>query len=152
LVKQVEEECPVATIYGIKGIGEGIVFVGNLEGRRLCFKLKGEKHKVAKKEKLDIDPVKQANINNFAENFVTPERIRQAAFIIFEEYTNFFTLAEMEAERITKNHTGAIVKWVRCDIMKEESETLAELGLVEADIAGPVSKLAAKVFFDMIPR
>lgn len=51
-------------------------------------------------------------------------------------------------DNVSKKDTGAIVKWVRCDIMKEESETLAELGLVEADIANPVSKLAAKVFFD----
>ncbi len=144
LVKEIEKQCPVAAAYDVKGICEGIVFVGSVNGHRIVFKLKGDLHKVAKKEKIEIDPVKRANIDNFADNFVTPERIKQAVFAL--DISKSFGITN--GENISKKDTGAIVKWVKDDIMEEESETLAELGLVWGDVTASVSKLAAKTFFD----
>lgn len=136
LVDIVEKECPVAKYHGVSGIGEGIVFKADYLGNRLIFKAKGEKHSIAKKDKIELDPEIVKNIDNFTNNFVTQERIKQAIF-------------ELKILDPSKQNTGDIVKWVCNDILTEELETLKELQLSDDQVRSKISQNTANLYFNM---
>jgi hypothetical protein len=46
LTRAVEARCPVAAALGVSGVGEGVVWVGQLGGRQLRFKVKGDAYVV----------------------------------------------------------------------------------------------------------
>lgn len=51
--KEVEEQCPFAKHFGIEGIGEGIVWEGQYDGKQLMFKTKGKKHATVKIKRIN---------------------------------------------------------------------------------------------------
>jgi hypothetical protein len=139
----VEAECPVGAYFGVKGVGEGVVWqlaedfeqykAGDSE---LTFKVKGEKHSVSKVKTLaavDIDKVN--SVNEFVSNVVTDNRCEQGLGY----------LREMKLE-ISVKSTGDFVRWVYNDVVKEESDVIAASGIETKDIGGAVSK-AAKVWY-----
>jgi len=137
MVEEVEKECPVAASFGHKGIGEGIVFVINHNGKRHIFKMKGSKHagksKVKKAKK--VDDKKLQLINDIVEK-VTPEwRLNQM-------YTETFDIINGGQGDIKK--MGDYIRAVINDIAKEDSDIINDAGLIPKDINKRVSDVARR--------
>lgn len=148
LTASVEQECPVAKHFGISGTGEGIVWTGNFNSprygklRHLRFKVKGEKHSVSKVKTLAaVDVEKLTSINDFIAYVATENRMEQG----FDE---LFIKTGTEP---TMKHMGDFIKWVRDDIVKEESDTMKASGIEVKDIGKAVSKVASFWFQKRLP-
>jgi hypothetical protein len=118
-VKIVEEMDPwVKEVFGIEGVGEGLVYYPLGANRKdfsnLCFKAKGEKHKVvAKNAPAQIDPSVAASIDEFVAMVLTEARLEQGARAVACGELNF-----------AKKLLGPFLAWICQDVQKE---TVAEL-------------------------
>ena len=139
MVESVESECPVASKLGGVGIGEGIVFKISYKGKIYRFKMKGEKHagKSKVKSAKKVDDKKLQLIIDTVEK-VTPEwRLKQ----MYQE--TFDTLnGGIASIKGTGDYIGMVIR----DILKEEIETLSDVGLIPKDINSTVSK-KARIWF-----
>jgi len=139
ITEDVEAECPVALVFGVSGIGEGVVWTHYLEdGSTLRFKVKGEKHSISKVKTLaavDIEEIN--NIKEFVDSVLTESRLMQGI-----EY-----LKEMN-HKIDETSTGHYVKWVVSDVFKEEMDTINENGLDSKKVGKHLSNGARKWFFE----
>lgn len=131
----VEKECPVAKQLGVSGIGEGIVWTHMLTPfENIRFKVKGQEHSVSKVTKLaNVDVEKLASINAAVDMFVTENRMEQG---VQESIYN-------EGREPVKKNIRYFLKWMNDDIVKEESDTIKENGLMFKDIAKYVSRKAS---------
>lgn len=137
LTNEVEKECPVAKSFDISGIGEGIVWYGDLDGKRFRFKVKGDAHSNSNTKQLaSVDPEKLKNIQEVTKYLVTKPRLEQA-------------INETKAQ-LDKRYTGDVLRWVANDIIEEESDTLENNDLVWKDIASTITTKFRYMFFDMI--
>ncbi len=138
---EVENECPVAKQFGFEGIGEGIVFSHMTEtGKVYRFKSKGEKHSKASKV-TTLKPVDDEKVNNVISvvNKVTPDwRLEQMLDKTFDL---------MNGGTLDVKKMGEFIKNVTQDIIKEESDVLAEANLIPKDINGKVSERCRNYFF-----
>ena len=135
MVVEVENECPVAKVFNVTGIGEGIVFTVEFNNTTLRWKMKGEKHAGASKVKVakKVDDVKLQLVIDIIDK-VTPEwRLEQ----MYQE--TFDTLNGGVGDI---KGMGDFLRKVVNDIMKEEGELLAENNLIPKDINSGVSKVA----------
>lgn len=130
LTEKVEEQCPMASIYGISGVGEGIVWKHITDdGHLIAFKVKGEKHIVSKVKTLaSVDVDRLCSIQEFVDYAVTDNRLLQIK-------------SEMEGALSSKD-TGDFIKRVSADVHKEESDTLLASGLTMKDVGSALSKKA----------
>lgn len=128
-VAQVEECDPwVAENFDIKGTGEGLVFYPISDGHRgyesfknLCFKAKGEKHKVVARTKpAQADPTVAAGLADFASMVITPARFEQGVRAV----------ADGEL-RYDPKLIGAFLAWISKDVIKETQAELQAAGLEE---------------------
>ncbi len=138
---EVEDECPVGKVFGFEGIGEGIVFSHmTADGKVYRFKSKGEKHSKASKV-TTLKPVDDAKLNNIVEtvNKVTPDwRLEQALDKTFDL---------MNGGAIDVKKLGDFIRNVIQDILKEETDVIAEAGLEPKDINSKVSERCRLYFF-----
>jgi hypothetical protein len=134
LTEEVEAECPVGNDFGVKGIGEGIVWTHTLkDGSRYVFKVKGEKHSSSKVKKLaTVDIEKINSVKEFVTYAVTENRLNQGVEQVFT----------INNKQIDIKDTGIFLKWVVSDIFKEERDTLAANNLTSKDVSGEISKVA----------
>lgn len=138
LTNEVENECPVGKYFGVSGVGEGIVFSANYNGKRLTFKSKGEKHSVSKGKTLNsIDVELLENLNEFVNYAVTENRLKQG----------IDKLKEMQLP-ITEKSTGDFLRWVANDILKEETDTIVRNGLDVKKLNPLISKVARQWYFN----
>lgn len=136
LVGEVEKECPVGKYFGVSGVGEGIVFSGEYQGIHYVFKAKGQKHSVSKTK--TVVPVDIEKINSsikFAEYAVTRNRVLQAV---------------QETNSTDEKDTGKVIKWVMCDISKEELDTLLENNLSMKDVQSKCCNLIRDFYFSIL--
>lgn len=141
LTLEVENECPVSNYFGIKGIGEGIVFSCEYKGVVHRFKSKGELHAGKSKVKTlkPVDDVKISKLIDLADK-VTPEwRLDQMLTSTF----NLLNGGELDIKRL-----GDYIKNVSGDILKEEIDVIAEAGFEYKDIAKYVSEISKKYFLN----
>lgn len=140
LTLAVEEECPVAKAFGFSGIGEGIVWMVELNGVVYRFKVKGEKHAGSSKVKTlaNVNVEKLESIRDFIDYAVTQGRFNQA---IENTFPN--------DEPINVKKMGNIIRWVVNDIIKEESDTLVENNLEPKDVNSHVSSKVREMFFKL---
>jgi len=110
ITNSVEEECPVASSFGVKGIGEGVVWSYKTDkNETFMFKVKGDKHSVSKVKKMvSISPEILASINSFVDYSATENRFVQG-------------LGEVGLE---DKLVGKFIGWVNSDIHAEEQDTL----------------------------
>jgi hypothetical protein len=142
LVDQVETECPIGKRFGVKGVGEGIVWVGHSDnGTRYVFKTKGEKHSATKvKVLVPVDIEKVKGIQEFVDYALTENRLNQG---IEQVFTSTST-------EVSNKGTGNFLKWIVNDIIDEETETLVASGLEVKDVNKVLSKSARDWFFKYI--
>lgn len=130
LTEMVEEECPVGKFFGVKGIGEGIVWkpANNLGVTpESWFKVKGKKHTVCKVKTLaPVDVEKLNSINEFVEYAVTENRLEQG----------------LQEVGLDQKLIGKFIGWVNQDIHKEEQDTLEANGLTMKEVGRPLSNKA----------
>ena len=142
----VEAECPVGKHFGVSGVGEGIVWKAvsgpegfNLSG--LTFKVKGEKHSVSKVRVLaSFDVEKHNSIKALIESIVTEARLEQG---ITDGLLQLGLTTEVK-------NTGAFLKWVGGDVIKEESDTIIKNGFEKKDVMGEVNRVARQWFLTKI--
>jgi hypothetical protein len=135
LTVKVEQQCPVALAHGFEGIGEGIVWWAaptegfNVDG--LVFKVKGEKHSETKVKTLAaVDVEKIGNIRELVATIATRHRMGK----------------KLDGIAVDIRNTGAFLKVVTEDVMKEEADTIDASGLPKTDVMRGVA-MAAKQFF-----
>jgi hypothetical protein len=137
LTAQVEAECPVARqLVGpdFEGtlIGEGIVWSCNYKASTLRFKVKGEKHSASKvKVMAAVDVERVTSIREFVASVVTEARLTQGL--------------EHTPSRDAVN-TGAFIKWIMGDILKEEADTIEANGFTTKEVTSYIATAAREWF------
>lgn len=139
MVAEVEAEDPwVKATFGMKGVGEGLVFypVGADVPARfedyamLMWKAKGEKHRTAgTKVAAQIEPEVVKSIDEFVNLMVTEARLSQG-------------LKEACGGTADVKHMGAFLRWVAGDVEKESTAELSASGLTFAQVEKAVSARA----------
>lgn len=137
----VEEECPVAKAFGHKGVGEGIVWTGEVSGYRLQFKVKGEKHSSSKVTTLAAVDVEKLNgMIAFIDNVATESRFNQAIEKVFQ------------GVEPTIQKTGDIIKWFVADVMKEELDTMKANSIDPKEVSSQLSKRVKEMFIKFLNK
>lgn len=140
----VEECCPVAAALGVNGVGEGIVWTAfasdnpgiTISLDNLAFKVKGEKHSVSKVKTLaSVDVERISSIKEFVATVVTEARLVQGTQIL-----------KQQGIAIINKNTGAFLKWVTTDVIKEESDTMLANGFDPKEVMPVISKTARDWF------
>jgi len=134
-VYEVENKCPVAKAFGVSGIGEGIVFSVVYNDAVHRWKMKGEKHASGCKVKTvkKIDDVKLLSINNVIEKVTPLWRLEQ----MYQE-----TFDTLNGGTGNVEGTGDFIRSVVKDILKEESDVIADADLSPKDINSGIAKIA----------
>jgi hypothetical protein len=137
-VNEVENCDPfVKELFQIEGLGEGLVFYPTSHCNRksfsdLCFKAKGEKHKIISKAKpAQLEPEVAANIEQFALLVLTEARLEQAARAVANNDLIF-----------DKKLIGLFLSWVCKDIEKETKAELAVSKLTWKQVQNVLSQKA----------
>lgn len=120
IVQEIEKQCPVGEYFGEEGIGEGVVVTPRdrrlITDYGLSFKVKGDKHKSSNsRERVQLSVEEIESLERFADYVCTESRFVQAAGEI---------VPEGEAPRMQM--MGEFIGWVCRDVVKEESDVLAE--------------------------
>ena len=145
IVEKIEENSPVGQQFGIQNnIAEGVVWTFMYDGNLYRWKVKGEKHSKSKIKKLQkVDNKKIQKIIDIA-NQVTPAwRLEQ-----------FFT----EVNDILNNgipnikNLGEFIKEINKDIIKEESDVIAEAKLEPKDVFKYTGKICADWYKDYLDK
>lgn len=137
LTEQVESECPVGKEFGVSGIGEGIVWKAMHNDKYYSFKTKGEKHSNSKVKTIAAVDIEEVNsINEFVDFALTENRLKQG----------LDKLTEMGLP-VDQTSTGAYLKWIVGDVLKEEGDTMVKNGLNEKKVCSALSTKARVWFF-----
>lgn len=134
LTYEVEHKCPWGAFRGVESVGEGIVWVATDDPNKTdyWFKSKGVEHKKSgEKQQVRVDPVKVESIRKLVDEILPEWRLEQGVSQLRE---NNMT--------ITVENTGNYIKWIHQDIIKEESDTIANNSFCWKDVVGDVSKRA----------
>lgn len=142
LTEAVERECPVGKALGVSGIGEGIVWWaqphGSFNTQGLIFKVKGEKHSETRVKTLAaVDVEKIENLRELVAAVLTPHRLEKK-------------LDDLHAQGLETDvrNTGAFLKIVSLDVLKEESDTFTASGLEAKEIMPAISCVARQWFME----
>lgn len=138
----VENECPFAKLFGVKGIGEGVVWkpINDKNNTNLWFKTKGEKHRKTEKERLPDDDIDV--YNNFIEEHLLPEwRLEQGV-----------SEMRMEGKAVVIENIGTYLKWINMDINKEESDLIEESKLDRKTLFRLVTKKAKEFYIKTLEQ
>lgn len=139
ITNEIEALCPVAKAFGFEGVGEGAVWVAQVDGHDYRFKVKGEKHSATNTKQLaQVDEEKLATINDFVDYAATENRLDQALGIIFPD------------GNLDQKKTGQVIKWMTSDIFDEETDTLEANGLDKRDVGKYLSNRVRQMFFDRL--
>jgi hypothetical protein len=106
--------------------GEGIVWSCIKDGQLINFKVKGEQHNVVRPKDgaASICPEKMRSIQEFIHYAVTQNRLEQGIEVLFTS----------EGTEATDKDCGKFIKWVKGDVLKEESDTMAANKLKPRDV------------------
>lgn len=136
LTLEVEDRCPVASDFGIDGIGEGIVWTSQCG--RFRFKSKGPKHStVDRKIKPPKDPDLEVRLNALVSAVVTEARIQQA-------------ISEVSQGEPTAKDIGELIKWVVTDVLKEDSDTISDFGFETKEFTKAAGSKLGKLFRELL--
>lgn len=142
----IEPNSPVGHEMGIDGnIGEGMVVTFMYKDTLHRFKVKGEKHSRSKVKTLkSVDLEKEQAKIDFANYSCKAFRLEQA----WEELFGI----DNEKQGPTVKLTGEFLRLVTKDIIKEESDIMAEKGLEPKEIGRDISKIAKTWFMEQLDK
>jgi hypothetical protein len=129
----VEKECPWGTFRGTTGVGEGIVWVpaNDPTNSDMWFKTKGLEHKNVNegtKTRTEMDPVKVNSIREYVAAVLPEWRLEQG-----------ISQLKQDGKEIVPENTGAFLKWVCQDVIKEETDVLVANNLCWKDVVGQLN-------------
>lgn len=141
IMLEVEKECPVAKALGYEGIGEGCVWKVDFKGETYRFKVKGELHSAKSKVKVlkKVDDEKINKIIEIAEKVTPNWRLEQ---MILETF-NLINGGSIDRTKLS-DYLRAVIN----DVMKEDSDVIAEAGLEPKDVNKYISQIAREYFFE----
>ena len=126
--------CSVASHFGVEGVGEGYVYTSVCG--RYKFKMKGSKHKVSEKSIRTPEELQALeDVTNFVGSVVLEPRLAQGI-----DYLNELGIP------VESKSTGAYIKWVVQDVLKEEGDLISSLGLNKTNVTKEVSRVAREYF------
>jgi hypothetical protein len=139
---KVEEQCPYGTSFGIKGIGEGIVWrlSNDPENSKFWFKTKGEKHSGASKNKkkiASIAPEKMNTINHVLDEILPIWRLEQGIAHVKEKGMD-----------IDRKNIGPYLAWIGQDVKKEEMDIIKANNLEWKDVTKFITQKAKDYFME----
>lgn len=141
----VEKECPVGKAFGVRGVGEGVVWKCVSEhpvfsNRNMVFKVKGEEHSVSKVKTLAaVDTEKVESINKFVDFVVTENRLKQGVEYLVEQH------APIELPSLP-----IFLKWICNDCIKEEHDVMEKSELPEKEVMKKIAFTARAWFIKMV--
>lgn len=145
----IENDCPIARHFLPEStdilIGEGMVLQAipqdvGFDVSSYMMKIKGEKHSASKVKTIaPVDTEKLNSIKEFVEYAVTENRLNQG----------IDKLREMGLPNDSSS-TGAFIKWVMGDVLKEELDVVAKSGLTTKEITGPIANKARDFFMKQL--
>lgn len=146
IVFDIEKRCPVGKMFGIDGIGEGLVFSpadpSLMSNEELWFKVKGEAHKkagsVPKAPKIDLTPEKHSELDELVKALVTGERIAKG----------FDYLADIGKDRYSNESIGPYLGYVLSDLKSEEEDTVNASGFTWKQFTRVATRKVRDEFFD----
>ena len=143
LTLEVEQECPFAKMFGVTGIGEGIVFSYETEdGQIIRFKSKGELHQKSKVTTLKkVDDVKINLVQEISHKLTPTWRLDQAIENVYNT---------LNGGIVDRSKVGEYIKWVLDDIVKEELDLIGSNNLSIKDVSKTVSDIARKHLFELV--
>lgn len=140
LTEAVEKQCPVGETFGVKGVGEGIVWkciTPGYENSGFWMKIKGEKHQTSGVKTLA--PVNVEVLNNaieFAQMAITESRLLQALSYLKEQ-----------DKPLDRTSLSDFIRWINNDIIKEDLDQMVENGLDIKSVSPQISKKIREWFF-----
>lgn len=139
LTLEVEQQCPVGAYFKVDGVGEGIVWApmnNEWVNANTLFKTKGEKHSPTKVKKLvEVDVERINSINEFIDMTITDSRLQQGIDKLKEQCIP-----------VDDKATGAFIKWVIGDVIKEEKDRMITSNISDKDL-GKFGATKARQFF-----
>ena len=138
LTDEVEKECPISKLFGVSGLGEGIVWKArdHCGDPKFWFKSKGDILAVSHSNKLPASAVDKENrdrIENFAKAIVSEVRLEQGWDLL-------------PPPRKNERGVGTFLKWVADDCLVEEKREMETLGISKADLSPAISRIAKPWF------
>ena len=150
MVIDVEKEDPwVQSIFGIKGIGEGLVMypqpeegvqISRHEFTEFVFKAKGELHKVVNtKQPVQLNAEVAKNIDEFVALFATNTRLEQGVAVACEGKYDI-------------KYIGNFLKWFSSDVKKESVAELEASGLEFKQVNKMISAFARNWYLEKVNK
>ena len=150
LTEEVENLCPFGDFFGVRGIGEGLVWTpeldskaliaptGKLEATRMWFKTKGEKHG-------------NKATNNNVKVRVSAEKVADLAALISEicpEWRLAQGISELQAgdKQLSRANTQDFIRWVCADVNKEQGDMIVASGFDNSVVMAEVVNLSRRYF------
>jgi hypothetical protein len=119
-------------MFGVDGVGEGLVLYPTPFDAQLMFKAKGDAHRTAGKKAVQVDPSAAASIEEFVGLVVTEARLRQGL--------------EAVGGAFEGKQTGAFIAWISADVKKESAAELEASKLTWQQVERAVQQRARKWF------
>lgn len=142
---EIEQECPFGKYFGVSGVGEGLVWKAKTDNGILRFKTKGEKHSSSKvktvRELTAAEIASKESAKEFVDYALSENRLKQG----------IDKLVEMGLEVDIKS-TGAYLKWIGADVLKEELNVLIESKIERKDVMPLVNMRARQWFMEYLMR
>ena len=138
LTLAVEKRCPWAAMFGVEGVGEGIVWTCKERptDSDLWFKTKGQKHsEKVKRVTIEVSPEVMASIQECAEKILTPARLEKGLDYLKEQ-----------GLAIEARNTGAFLSYIGKELAREERDTI-EVSQLEWKTVWKVASNTARQFF-----
>lgn len=143
ITDEVENECPFGKAFDVSGIGEGVVWKvladapnqpthPGFQLGEVIFKVKGKKHSdshVTSTAEVDVEKV--ANARAYADAVVTDHRLEK-----------MFEKLKEQGIAVDIRNTGAFLKLVGQDVIKEETDRLEASDLEWKDVSNVVNTAA----------
>lgn len=151
LTNEYELQCPFAKLFGLEGIGEGLVWTPDIDftevipfrqQHRMWFKTKGEKHG-------------NKGTNNTVKVAVTAEKVEDFNALLAQIMPEWrleqgMTKLRESGVEPSKQQTGDFIKWVVGDVHKEELDTVEASEFEWKVVAGELSKRARQWYFTKV--
>ena len=143
--KTIEPDSPLGKSMGQDGnVGEGAVFTFMYKDTMHRFKVKGDKHSKSKVKKLKpVDNEKEQLKIDIATQITPGWRLEQ----MYAE-----TFDTINGGKGSRKGTGDFIKAVNRDILKEETSTITDAGLIPGDIWKYVSNIIRPWLFEQIDK
>lgn len=133
ITEAVEAECPVGNAFGVKGVGEGVVW-RCVSRPTLCFKVKGEKHSESKvKTLVPVDVERLESLNALVSAILTENRMAK----IHQEMGG----------NVENSQIGSFLKACVNDCLKEETDTILASGFEVKDFTKKAPSVARDWLF-----